>query len=177
MLTAASSPESGDDDGGLAFAVRVYFGLLLSVILSILFLTRYQKRKNATAEDLLADAMAILGREQDSFITGTDTTTKRSNEQNHQRSPVASRSPTSSRAIRAHGSFRSLKKRYLIAYLLAVFADWLQGPYIYALYHAYGYSKKINGVLFIWGFGSSALFGTLIAGYADKYGRKRFCVL
>eukprot|EP00392_Amoebophrya_sp_AT5.2_P006612 g6624.t1 len=59
--------------------------------------------------------------------------------------------------------FSRLKRDYLAAYLLAMYADWLQGPY--------------NGVLFICGFGSSALLGTVIAGYADKFGRKRFCIL
>ncbi|CAD7964234.1 unnamed protein product, partial [Amoebophrya sp. A25] len=58
-----------------------------------------------------------------------------------------------------------------------MFADWLQGPYVYALYDAYGFSKADNGLLFIFGFGSSALLGTVIAGYADKCGRKRFCIL
>ena len=46
-------------------------------------------------------------------------------------------------------------------------ADWLQGPYVYALYHAYGYSQHDIAVLFIAGFGSSAVFGSFIGGMAD----------
>lgn len=69
-------------------------------------------------------------------------------------------------------AFRSFQLNYLIVYLLAVAADWLQGPYVYALYTEYGYSKKEIGQLFIAGFGSSALFGTFVGSVADKYGRK-----
>ena len=59
---------------------------------------------------------------------------------------------------------RSFKHSYLIAYFLAMLSDWLQGPYVYALYAAYGFSKADNGLLFIFGFGSSGLFGTFIGG-------------
>jgi len=69
-------------------------------------------------------------------------------------------------------TFKDFQKNYLLVYLLAVASDWLQGPYVYALYSEYGYSKSDIGVLFIAGFGSSALFGTFVASVADKYGRK-----
>jgi len=61
-----------------------------------------------------------------------------------------------------------------------VTADWLQGPYVYALYTYYGYPKRDIGILYIAGFASSAIFGTFIASLADTYGRKLlilvFCV-
>lgn len=68
--------------------------------------------------------------------------------------------------------FQSFQINYLLVYLLAIAADWLQGPYVYALYTEYGYGKKEIGQLFIAGFGSSAIFGTFIGSIADKYGRK-----
>lgn len=68
--------------------------------------------------------------------------------------------------------FHSFQLNYLLVYLLAVAADWLQGPYVYALYTDYGYEKKQIGQLFIAGFGSSAIFGTIVGSVADKYGRK-----
>lgn len=68
--------------------------------------------------------------------------------------------------------FRSFQLNYLIVYLLAIASDWLQGPYVYALYTTYGYGKKEIGQLFIAGFGSSAIFGTFIGSIADKFGRK-----
>lgn len=67
-----------------------------------------------------------------------------------------------------------LMKKYLPVYLLAVFSDWLQGPYVYALYDAYGYSQHEIAVLFVAGFGSSMVFGTFMGGFADACGRKRF---
>lgn len=45
--------------------------------------------------------------------------------------------------------------------------DWLQGPYVYHLYEVYGFSVKDIGLLFIVGFGSSALLGTLVGALAD----------
>ncbi|URE27222.1 Major Facilitator superfamily [Musa troglodytarum] len=54
--------------------------------------------------------------------------------------------------------------------------DWLQGPYVYYLYSQYGYGKGDIGRLFIAGFGSSMLFGTIVGSLADKQGRKRASV-
>lgn len=45
--------------------------------------------------------------------------------------------------------------------------DWLQGPYVYALYQHYGFDRTAIGQLFIAGFGSSLLFGTLVGSLAD----------
>eukprot|EP01103_Thecamoeba_quadrilineata_P014877 TRINITY_DN4537_c0_g1_i3.p1 TRINITY_DN4537_c0_g1~~TRINITY_DN4537_c0_g1_i3.p1 ORF type:complete len:384 (-),score=26.85 TRINITY_DN4537_c0_g1_i3:309-1460(-) len=69
------------------------------------------------------------------------------------------------------------RKKFLIAYFLAAGADWLQGPYIYALYETYGLPKSDIALLFISSYMSSIIFGTFIASLADKYGRKRLCVL
>ncbi len=57
---------------------------------------------------------------------------------------------------------------YLIPYTLSVTADWLQGPYVYALYESYGYNIRDIGILFIVGFGSSALFGVFTGAFSDK---------
>lgn len=46
--------------------------------------------------------------------------------------------------------------------------DWLQGPYVYALYQHYGYKQADIGRLFIAGFGSSMIFGTIVGSLADK---------
>lgn len=47
-------------------------------------------------------------------------------------------------------------------------ADWLQGPYVYALYESYGFVKEDIGLLFVAGFLSSAIFGTFVGSLADK---------
>ena len=46
--------------------------------------------------------------------------------------------------------------------------DWLQGPYVYALYQHYGFDRSDIGRLFIAGFGSSMIFGTIVGSLADK---------
>ncbi|KVI10213.1 Major facilitator superfamily domain, general substrate transporter [Cynara cardunculus var. scolymus] len=73
-------------------------------------------------------------------------------------------------------AFTSFKNNYLLVYSLMMAGDWLQGPYVYYLYTTYGYGKGDIGQLFIAGFGSSMLFGTIVGSLADKQGRKRACV-
>lgn len=74
-------------------------------------------------------------------------------------------------------AFTSFQRNYLAIWLCMMTADWLQGPYVYALYASYGFSKKEIGELFIMGFGSSMLLGTCAGSLADKYGRKAFCIM
>lgn len=69
-------------------------------------------------------------------------------------------------------NFISFRNGYLFVYSLMMAGDWLQGPYVYALYQHYGYSTGDIGKLFIAGFGSSMIFGTVVGSMADKYGRK-----
>eukprot|EP01052_Picozoa_sp_SAG31_P013558 SAG31_NODE_817_length_11849_cov_6.737362_10_plen_95_part_00 len=37
--------------------------------------------------------------------------------------------------------FKAFQKNYLVVYYLAMMGDWLQGPYVYALYSSYGFSQ------------------------------------
>ncbi|CAH8317734.1 unnamed protein product [Eruca vesicaria subsp. sativa] len=78
--------------------------------------------------------------------------------------------------INTSSAFTSFKNNYLVVYSLMMAGDWLQGPYVYYLYSTYGFSKGEIGQLFIAGFGSSMLFGTIVGSLADKQGRKRACV-
>ncbi|KAM7266983.1 hypothetical protein ACFE04_009149 [Oxalis oulophora] len=78
--------------------------------------------------------------------------------------------------INTSPAFNSFKNNYLLVYSLMMAGDWLQGPYVYYLYSTYGFSKGDIGQLFIAGFGSSMLFGTIVGSLADKQGRKRACV-
>lgn len=73
--------------------------------------------------------------------------------------------------------FSAFQANYLLVYLLAVTADWIQGPYIYALYTNYGFTKHDIGQLYIAGFASSAVFGTIVASMADKFGRRNNALL
>ncbi|CAA0813050.1 Major facilitator superfamily protein [Striga hermonthica] len=78
--------------------------------------------------------------------------------------------------INTSTAFNSFKNNYLLVYSLMMAGDWLQGPYVYYLYSTYGFGKGEIGQLFIAGFGSSMLFGTIVGSLADKQGRKRACV-
>lgn len=73
--------------------------------------------------------------------------------------------------------FKGFQRTYLVVYLFAMFADWCQGPYVYALYESYGFSVEDNALLFVCGFGSSAAFGTFIGSMADRSGRRLFALL
>ena len=73
--------------------------------------------------------------------------------------------------------WRSLLNKYLVVYLLATLSDWLQGPYVYALYSYYGYEQYAIAVLFVVGFGSSMVFGSFVGGMADWGGRRLFVVI
>ena len=76
---------------------------------------------------------------------------------------------------------RSLQRVYLPAHLLALFSDWLQGPYVYQLYREYGHGDREIALLFLAGYLSSCFLGGFTGPLADKYGRKRlgqiFCVI
>eukprot|EP00928_Gymnodinium_smaydae_P090123 TRINITY_DN73971_c0_g1_i1.p1 TRINITY_DN73971_c0_g1~~TRINITY_DN73971_c0_g1_i1.p1 ORF type:complete len:496 (+),score=84.57 TRINITY_DN73971_c0_g1_i1:46-1533(+) len=74
-------------------------------------------------------------------------------------------------------TFLAHQRTYLIVWYLAVSADWLQGPYVYALYAAYGYQQDEIAKLFVAGFGASMVFGTFVGSLADRYGRKRCAIL
>ncbi|XP_047315721.1 molybdate-anion transporter-like [Impatiens glandulifera] len=85
-------------------------------------------------------------------------------------------SKTSKDRINTSSPFNAFKNNYLLIYSLMMAGDWLQGPYVYYLYSVYGFTKGEIGQLFIAGFGSSMLFGTIVGSLADKQGRKRACI-
>ena len=66
----------------------------------------------------------------------------------------------------------NLQRIYLPAHLLALFSDWLQGPYVFQLYKYHGHGDKEIAVMFLAGYLSSCVFGTLTGPMADRYGRK-----
>ncbi|CAJ1373002.1 unnamed protein product [Effrenium voratum] len=65
---------------------------------------------------------------------------------------------------------------YLAVWICCVAADWLQGPYVYALYEAYGYSETSIMVLFVAGYSASGVCSCGIGAVADRFGRKRCCM-
>lgn len=73
--------------------------------------------------------------------------------------------------------FSSFQYNYLFVFMLAMFSDWLQGPYVYELYVSYGFSQVEIAELFVCGFASSMIVGTFVGGLADKLGRKMMCLI
>ena len=69
------------------------------------------------------------------------------------------------------------QKDYLLVFVCAFFADWLNGPYVYALYQSYGYSPDQIAILFLIGFGISGVSGPFVGALADLFGRRRLCVM
>jgi MFS family permease len=82
--------------------------------------------------------------------------------------------PSTSEAIPA--GFRRFQLAYLSVWSICVCADWLQGPFVYALYEAYGFTRSEIAELFVAGFGASLVFGCLVGSVADRFGRKKTCV-
>ena len=81
------------------------------------------------------------------------------------------------KAVASPTLFKRFQREFLIVFLTMMAADWMQGPYVYALYQHYGFSRTDNGILFIAGFGSSLVFGTWAGPIADSRGRKFACLL
>jgi MFS transporter, MFS domain-containing protein family, molybdate-anion transporter len=83
--------------------------------------------------------------------------------------------------VEASAPFCKFQLTYLSVLSLVYMGDWLQGSYLYPLYKSYGYSLEQIALLFVIGFGASALFGTIVGSWADKWGRKlcslTYCLL
>ncbi len=68
-------------------------------------------------------------------------------------------------------TFLQFQRRYIPIYLLAVLGDWLQGPYLYRLYHHHGYIERQVAVIYVCGLVSSALFSPCKNYFGNKFGR------
>lgn len=88
--------------------------------------------------------------------------------------------------------FDQFQRTYIGVFVCAVMSDWLKGPYIYVLYQSAGqrrqnrprlpmterdclagFDKQQIATLFMAGYVSSAVFGTVVASLVDKIGRKK----
>jgi hypothetical protein len=117
-------------DYNLLFAVFLLINVLLTIRASSLYSKFYGLcfSSSSSVNAASSDAQSLIGSTSSAAVTNTSTT----------------------------GSiYKKLLASYLLVYLLATLSDWLQGPYVYALYAAYGYTKHQIAVLFVAGFGSS----------------------
>lgn len=72
---------------------------------------------------------------------------------------------------------RKLQRQFLLVFWLFKMADWLQGPYFYEVYSSKIFggvpaTEQMVALLFLVGFGSTAIFGTFIGGAVDALGRR-----
>ncbi|XP_048840519.1 molybdate-anion transporter [Brienomyrus brachyistius] len=74
-------------------------------------------------------------------------------------------------------SFRSFQTLFLRGYLLALWADWLQGPYLYKLYRHYSFLESQIAILYVCGLASCVLFTPAAAWLPQALGRRRTCLL
>ena len=72
--------------------------------------------------------------------------------------------------------FLKFQRTYFGVYLMAMFADWLQGPYLYKLYSYYGFQEAQIAVLYVFGFASTVVIGMWAPLAADQFGRKKLCI-
>ena len=73
--------------------------------------------------------------------------------------------------------FKNFQWGYFVAYFPALLGDWLQGPYLYKLYSYYGFQEDQIAVLYVFGFASTVLLGTWAPVAADRYGRRKLCIV
>ena len=74
-------------------------------------------------------------------------------------------------------NMRRLQRQFLAVFWLYKMADWLQGPYFYEVYSSKIFggtpaTEQMVALLFLVGFGSTAIFGTFIGGAVDLLGRR-----
>ena len=70
----------------------------------------------------------------------------------------------------------ALELVFLPTYVICASADWLQGPYVYALYASYGFDRATLNLLFMIGFLSAMLLAPFAGGFADRHGRRAACL-
>ncbi|XP_008317112.1 molybdate-anion transporter [Cynoglossus semilaevis] len=85
--------------------------------------------------------------------------------------------PNQSTAAVANPAFRRFQTIFLRAYLLALWADWLQGPYLYKLYRHYSFLESQIAILYVCGLAACVLFAPFSSWLPQVLGRRPTCLL
>lgn len=85
--------------------------------------------------------------------------------------------PQSAPTAVANPAFRHFQSTFLRAYLLALWADWLQGPYLYKLYRHYSFLESQIAILYVCGLASCVLFAPFAGWLPQALGRRQTCLL
>ncbi|TPX62511.1 hypothetical protein PhCBS80983_g00239 [Powellomyces hirtus] len=138
---------------------RTGFGLLVITCAAASYYSRESAAPDSKAINMRRNSAGSNGKQEDEL----------NNETEELPSPVS--------AEKEAALYEGFKRNYLLVYSLVMMADWLQGPSTYPLYKFYGYELSDIAILFVVGFLSSAIFGTLIGSFADRAGRKLACLM
>lgn len=68
----------------------------------------------------------------------------------------------------------SFRRTYLVVWTVAISTDWLQGPYVYALYQQFGFSHDDIATIYLVGFLTASVMGVVLGPVTDRFGRKLF---
>ncbi|KAK4031348.1 major facilitator superfamily transporter [Parachaetomium inaequale] len=80
-------------------------------------------------------------------------------------------------AAESSEAIRRFQIDYFLVYALAVAADWLQGPHIYAIYkYEKQLPEKTVAALYAAGFIAGAVSASFAGGLADRHGRRLACL-
>jgi MFS family permease len=78
----------------------------------------------------------------------------------------------------SHSAIQDFETNFYLVYCIAVAADWMQGPHIYALYkYEKNLSEKTVAALYASGFISGAVSASFVGSLADKHGRRSACLV
>jgi len=91
--------------------------------------------------------------------------------------PLIEQEKTKNFRIEKKRKERALKLRYLSVFLLTRSSTWAKSPFMYTLFSKFhGMNISEIGVLYVIDAFSSLIFGPLTGNWADKFGRKLFCI-
>ncbi|OLN96483.1 Molybdate-anion transporter 1 [Colletotrichum chlorophyti] len=77
----------------------------------------------------------------------------------------------------SQAAVRQFQLEFFPVYALAMAADWLQGPHIYAIYkYEKNIPEKVVAALYAAGFVSGAISASFAGEFADRYGRRLACL-
>ncbi|KIH52363.1 hypothetical protein ANCDUO_17535 [Ancylostoma duodenale] len=80
-------------------------------------------------------------------------------------------------AAENNAEFRGLQRRFLFPYLVVLFSESLQAPYLYAFYYDLRYLASQIAVLYVIGLVSNMMFSFYCVHLSARYGRKALCLL
>ncbi|KAL4646185.1 molybdate-anion transporter [Arapaima gigas] len=86
-------------------------------------------------------------------------------------------SPQATSVAVTNPAFRNFQTLFLQGYLLALWADWLQGPYLYKLYRHYSFLESQIAILYVCGLASCVLFAPVAGWLPQALGYRRTCLL